>query len=68
MKILLIGEASNLHWTLAEGLRANGHTVTVVSHGSHWLTTNEMSVSFVEDMICFIPYSTWRILYDISLK
>ena len=60
MKILLIGEASNLHWTLAEGLRANGHTVTVVSH--------EMSVSFVEDMICFIPYSTWRILYDISLK
>ena len=34
MKILLIGEASNLHWTLAEGLRANGHTVTVVSHGS----------------------------------
>ena len=24
MKILLIGEASNLHWTLAEGLRANG--------------------------------------------
>ena len=57
MKILLIGEASNLHWTLAEGLRANGHTVTV-----------EMSVSFVEDMICFIPYSTWRILYDISLK
>ena len=58
MKILLIGEASNLHWTLAEGLRANGHTVT----------TNEMSVSFVKDMICFIPYSTWRILYDISLK
>ena len=53
MKILLIGEASNLHWTLAEGLRANGHTVTV---------------SFVEDMICFIPYSTWRILYDISRK
>ena len=56
MKILLIGEASNLHWTLAEGLRANGST------------TNEMSVSFVEDMICFIPYSTWRILYDISRK
>ena len=64
MKILLIGEASNLHWTLAEGLRANGHTVTVAT-GS---TTNEMSVSFVEDMTCFIPYSTWRILYDISRK
>ena len=67
MKILLIGEASNLHWTLAEGLRANGHTVTVVSPAHH-STTNEMSVSFVEDMTCFIPYSTWRILYDISRK
>ena len=62
MKILLIGEASNLHWTLAEGLRAN---VLTVATGS---TTNEMSVSFVEDMTCFIPYSTWRILYDISRK
>ena len=46
MKILLIGEASNLHWTLAEGLRANGHTVTVVSHGSHWLN-NKRDVSIV---------------------
>ena len=46
MKILLIGEASNLHWTLAEGLRANGHTVTVVSHGSHWLD-NKRDVSIV---------------------
>ena len=46
MKILLIGEASNLRWTLAEGLRANGHTVTVVSHGSHWLN-NKRDVSIV---------------------
>ena len=46
MKILLIGEASNLHWTLAEGLRANGHTVTVVSHGSHWLD-NKRDISIV---------------------
>ena len=46
MKILLIGEASNLHWTLAEGLRANGHTVTVVSHGSHRLN-NKRDVSIV---------------------
>ena len=46
MKILLIGEASNLHWTLAEGLRANGHSVTVVSHGSHWLN-NQRDVSIV---------------------
>jgi len=36
MKILLIGEFSNVHWTLAEGLRALGHDVTVVSDGDRW--------------------------------
>ena len=36
MKILLIGEYSNVHWTLAEGLRALGHQVTVVSDGDRW--------------------------------
>ena len=36
MKILLIGEYSNVHWTLAEGLRALGHDVTVVSDGDRW--------------------------------
>lgn len=33
MKILLIGEYSNVHATLAEGLRELGHEVTVVSDG-----------------------------------
>lgn len=33
MKILLIGEYSSLHWTLAEGLRQLGHSVTVASDG-----------------------------------
>jgi len=33
MKILLIGEYSNLHWSLAEGLRSLGHDVTVASNG-----------------------------------
>lgn len=33
MKILLLGEYSNLHWTLAEGLRTLGHNVTVASDG-----------------------------------
>lgn len=33
MKILLLGEYSNLHWSLAEGLRLRGHTVTVASNG-----------------------------------
>ncbi len=36
MKILLLGEYSNVHWTLAEGLRALGHSVTVVSDGDRW--------------------------------
>lgn len=33
MKILLLGEYSNLHWTLAEGLRTLGHQVIVASDG-----------------------------------
>lgn len=36
MKILLLGEFSNLHWTLAEGLRILGHEVCVISDGNHW--------------------------------
>ena len=36
MKILLIGEYSNVHATLAEGLRLLGHRVTVVSNGDEW--------------------------------
>lgn len=35
-KILLIGEFSNVHWTLAEGLRKEGHLVTVASKGDGW--------------------------------
>lgn len=36
MKILLIGEYSNVHWTLAEGLRQLGHEVKVLSNGDFW--------------------------------
>lgn len=36
MKILLVGEYSNVHWTLAEGLRVLGHEVTVLSNGDFW--------------------------------
>lgn len=36
MNVLLIGEYSNLHNTLADGLRQLGHTVTVVSNGDFW--------------------------------
>ena len=35
-KVLLLGEYSNVHATLAEGLRALGHQVTVVSNGDFW--------------------------------
>lgn len=36
MKILLLGEFSNVHWTLAQALRRLGHEVTVVSNGDEW--------------------------------
>lgn len=36
MKILLLGEYSNVHWTLGKGLRQLGHQVTVVSNGDFW--------------------------------
>jgi len=36
LRILLLGEYSNVHWTLAEGLRALGHEVTVLSNGDFW--------------------------------
>ena len=36
MKILLLGEYSNVHATLAEGLRRLGHEVVVVSNGDFW--------------------------------
>ncbi|MBQ6939477.1 MAG: glycosyltransferase family 1 protein [Muribaculaceae bacterium] len=40
MKILLLGDASNFHWTLSQGLRQLGHQVTVVSNGGGWMSTN----------------------------
>lgn len=36
MKILLLGDYSNVHATLAEGLRALGHDVVVASDGDGW--------------------------------
>ena len=36
MKILLLGDYSNVHATLAEGLRKLGHEVTVASDGDGW--------------------------------
>lgn len=39
MKVLLLGDASNYHHTLAGGLTALGHDVTVASDGSRWMDT-----------------------------
>ncbi len=39
MKILLLGDASNCHRTLATGLRRLGHDVTVASDGTMWMNT-----------------------------
>lgn len=36
MTILLLGEYSNVHATLAEGLRELGHKVTLLSNGDFW--------------------------------
>ena len=36
MKILLLGEYSNVHNLLAQGLRALGHEVCVISNGDFW--------------------------------
>lgn len=36
MRILLLGEYSNVHATLAEGLRALGNEVVVASNGDFW--------------------------------
>ena len=36
MRVLLLGDYSNVHWTLAEGLRKLGHEATVVSDGDYW--------------------------------
>ncbi len=55
MKILLIGEYSNLHWTLAQGLRRLGHTVCVVSNGDYWK-------QIPADILLTRGYTPWQTL------
>ena len=46
MKVLLVGEYSNVHATLAVGLRELGHQVTVISNGDFWKNyTRDIDVS-----------------------
>ena len=57
MKILLLGEYSNVHWTLAEGLRALGHQVCVLSNGDFWKNyRNDISLNRREGKIGGITY------------
>lgn len=70
MKILLLGEFSNVHWTLACALRKLGHDVTVVSDGNNWRqypcdvrlyrksTSLKHTVEYVVDVLCQLP--KWR--------
>ena len=53
MKILLLGEYSNVHWTLAEGLRSLGHEVCVVSNGDYW--KNYKTIELTKEMLRNIP-------------
>ncbi|MEG1585467.1 MAG: glycosyltransferase family 1 protein [Bacteroidales bacterium] len=53
MKILLLGEYSNLHWTLAQGLRILGHEVCVVSGGDFW-KNYPSDISIIRD-----KYNKW---------
>ena len=39
MKILFVGDASNMHNCLAQAMRDLGHTAIVASNGSHWMNT-----------------------------
>ena len=39
MKILFVGDASNMHNCLAQAMRELGHTAIVASNGSHWMDT-----------------------------
>lgn len=63
MKILFVGDASNMHNCLARALRDLGHTAVVASNGSHWMdTTRDIdlnrgpgklgAVRYVIDILC----------------
>lgn len=66
MKILFVGDASNLHSTLAKELRSMGHTADVVSAGSGWMNTDRNisllrgrgiagTLKYIYDIIAILP-------------
>ena len=65
MKILLVGEYSNVHATLAEGLRKLGHEVTVISNGDFWKNyPRDIDVSRRPDKLGGIAlmFRLWKLL------
>lgn len=60
MKILLIGDFSGLHWTLAQGLRILGHEVCVASDGNGWknyprdISITRKDDSFIQGLFCLM--------------
>lgn len=66
MRILLIGECSNLHWNLAKGLRTLGHEVCLAASDNAWrkysydISLNRPTNSFKDGLGCIC-----RILYHL---
>lgn len=62
MKILLIGEYSNVHCTLAVGLRALGHEVVVASGGDAWKNyPRDINLAHSLTLLGHISFA-WRLL------
>lgn len=63
MRILLLGEYSNVHATLADGLRQLGHVVTVASDGDNWKNyRRDVDLKRVDNG----PVSTLRFLFRLK--
>ena len=66
MKILLLGEFSNVHWTLGSALRQLGHEVTIVSDGNNWrqypsdVSLRRKSTSFLHTLI-YVMEILWQL-------
>lgn len=67
MKILLIGEYSNVHWTLAEGLRCLGHEVCVASNGDFW-KNYQRNISLVRNSYRTIDSVAYYLQVELALR
>lgn len=67
MKILLIGEYSNVHWTLAKGLRALGHKVFVASDGCGWQNNpRDINIALKDDSFAGILKYRYDIIRNLK--